>query len=87
MSSTQKTIQKRTNKVRTEIQHEWHDIWWKFIIDNPDNDWKWKEISRNPNLTMQIINDNPDKDWDYISMNSNLTMDFINDNPKKHWNW
>ena len=47
------------------------------------------DISCNPNITMDIIKDNPDKPWDwyYISYNPNITMDIIKDNPDKPWNW
>jgi hypothetical protein len=89
MSSIHKTIQKRTKKVRTEIQHEWHERWWQFILANPDKPWNWGWISKNPNITMKFILDNPDKPWNWsaISMNPNITMDFINDKPDKEWHW
>jgi len=47
------------------------------------------KISCNPNLTMEMINDNPDKPWNWsnVSSNPNLTMKMINDNPDKPWNW
>ena len=61
----------------------------KYINDNPDKNWNWEEISRNPNITMKFINDNPDKPWEwyFISENPNITMKDILDNPDKPWNW
>ena len=37
----------------------------------PNMSWNWKWISYNPNITMQIICDNPDKpwNWEWISCN------------------
>ena len=44
-------------------------------------DWNW--ISRNTNITWDIIKANPDIPWDWegISWNPNITMDIIRDNP------
>ena len=41
----------------------------------------------NPNITMDIIKNNPDLPWDWrgISRNPNLTIDMILDNPDKDW--
>ena len=89
MSSTQKSIQKRTTALRKTIQHEWHERWWQFILDNPDNPWEWTGISLNPNLTMDFINVNPDNPWKWraISENLSITIRDIIDNPDKPWYW
>ena len=44
---------------------------------------------RNPNITWEIIQNNPDKDWWWynISRNPNITWDIIVANPDKNWNW
>ena len=46
-------------------------------------------MSSNPNLTMDIIKENPDKPWDWhrISRNPTITMDIIKENSDKDWNW
>jgi hypothetical protein len=70
----------------------------KYILCNPlwyliskycIKPWGWDSISRNPNITMEMIKNNSDKpwDWDSISMNPNLTMEMIENNPDKHWDW
>ena len=44
----------------------------------------------NPNITWEIIQNNPDKDWNggwYISCNPNITWDIIQNNPDKDWDW
>ena len=52
----------------------------EFINDNPDKDWDWYQISKNPNITMKDILNNSDKHWNWreISMNQNITMKDIN---------
>src|SRR5437764_13144771 len=41
----------------------------------PDKEWRWIDISCNPNITWDIIQDNPDKEWSWygISHNPNIT--------------
>ena len=43
----------------------------------------------NPNITWEIIKQNPDKDWNYyyLSMNPNITWDIIKANTDKDWNY
>ena len=50
--------------------------------------WEWC-ISSNPNITCDIIKDNPLHNWDWqrISSNPNITMDIIRNNPDKPWEW
>ena len=46
-------------------------------------------ISENPNITWNIIQNNPDKpwNWNYISINPNITLEIIQQNPNKPWKW
>ena len=66
-----KKIQNRTKNVIDTIKKEWHNYWWQFINSNLDKDLNWYEISRNPNLTMKDILDNPDKPWDWKDISCN----------------
>ena len=61
----------------------------EIIENNPDKNWDWSYVSRNPNITMEMIENNPDKPWKwrYISHNSNLTMEIIDKYPDKGWDW
>ena len=56
------------------------------IEKHPDKPWRWKCISKNPNITMEFIEKYPDKrwNWKYISFNSNITMGIIDKYPDKH---
>ena len=49
----------------------------------------WNGISRNPNITMDIIEKYSNKpwNWEYISRNPNITMEFIEKYSDKQWNW
>jgi hypothetical protein len=55
----------------------------------PHKEWKWSELSWNPNITFQDVLENPDKPWDWygLSMNRNITMKDVLENPDKPWNW
>ena len=52
---------------------------WLFINKYYDKSWNWKEISKNPNITMTTIINNPTKPWNWynISNNPNITMEMI----------
>ena len=51
--------------------------------------WIWYGISQNPNITWDIIINNPDKPWRWcgINQNPNITWDIIINNPDKPWDW
>ena len=51
----------------------------KSILDKP---WDWRYISKNPNITMEIIEKYPDKPWNWNGgMNSNITTEIIEKYP------
>ena len=70
----------------SDLEEEWTRGYWKFICDHEDNI-NWFDISKNPNITWEIIQDNPDKDWGWygISQNPNITGDTVQNNPDKDW--
>jgi len=45
------------------LEREWSKKWFQFILDHPDKPWCWTGISYNPNITIDIIQENPDKPW------------------------
>ena len=56
----------------------------KLVDYNPDKPWNWDGLSRNPNITWEIIKNNPEKD----------RSNYINSTPKtqlvsrnKFWDW
>lgn len=38
---------------------------------NPDIPWVWSRVSRNPNITLDIVYANPGKPWDYSELSLN----------------
>jgi hypothetical protein len=49
----------------------------------------WRGISKNPNITMDIIEQNKQYPWEYkyVSENPNLTFEFIQNNINVSWDW
>ena len=41
------------------------------IKTNPDKPWYWYEVSKNPNVTFEIINEHLKRCWNWISISSN----------------
>ena len=46
-------------------------------------------LSYNPNITWDIVQQNPDKPWNwaYLSRNPNITWDIVQQNLDKRWDW
>ena len=44
------------------------------IEQRPNKPWKWKYISKNPNLTMEYIITHIYKDWDWDAISENRTI-------------
>jgi hypothetical protein len=55
----------------------------------PNKDWDWGAISSNPNITIDIIEENLDKRWNwrYMSANSSLPWAFVEKNLDLYWDW
>ena len=79
---------KRTSLFRQLVEKEWSEYFWEFVLKYYDK-LDWYGISRNPNITMRIIEKYPNKPWKWydISCNPNITMDIIEKYPDKPWNW
>ena len=46
-------------------------------------------LSENPNITWEIVQNNPDKPWTYsmLSQNPNITWEIIKNNSNKSWDY
>ena len=62
---------------------------WTIIVDNPQINWDWYEITKHKNIDWNIINNNPNYPWVIVavSLNPNITLDIIINNPDNQWNW
>ena len=83
-----KTIKGRLNNFDKYIQSKWGEHYWNFLMKYEDKI-DWNNISYNPNITMEMIENSPEKPWNWsaISQNPNITMEMIENNPDKPWNW
>jgi len=43
-----------------DLENEWLRKWFQFILDNPDKPWDWMWLSYNPNVTWEIVQNNPE---------------------------
>ena len=79
----------KMSQIEKEIMNEWSTKWFQFILDNPDIPWDWYELSKNPSITWDIVQQNPDKKWDWskLSSNTNITWDIVQQNQDKPWDW
>jgi hypothetical protein len=63
----------------------------EIIQNNLDKNWSWIWLSKNPNITMEIVEAHPDKPWNWswrgLSRNPNITMEFVEAYPDKPWSW
>ena len=66
-----RTRQYRTKVFRKQVEDEWVDKFWKFIEDKPEQYWGWFCLSRNPNITFDIVQSYPDKPWNWYNLSNN----------------
>lgn len=66
----------------------WHEYYYNWIIKYEDI-LDWNQLSKNKNISLQIIESNPSKPWNYwfLSQNPNITKEFIMKNQNKHLDW
>ena len=46
----------------------------KLLNTFPDKEWDWYALSRNPNITWNIVEANPNKPWDWDGLSQNLNI-------------
>ena len=72
-----------------EREKIWNDNWYKFIIHNINKNWNFEILSKNPNLTFNIIKLYPDMNWDFdeLSLHTNIDWNIVKLLSHKKWNW
>ena len=65
-----KTIKARLKNLDKYIQSKWQDHYWNFLMKYEDK-LNWYCLSHNPNITMEIIENNLDKPWDWNGISYN----------------
>jgi len=85
-----KTTKKRLINLEKYIQNKWDEYYWNYIMKYEDK-LDWNHISRNPNITIEIIEKYPNKPWNWgkygISRNPNITIEIIEKYLDKSWKW
>jgi hypothetical protein len=76
----------------TNLKKNYYDCLWEKYLSQaiktfPENFWDFDMLSRNPNITWDIVKANIDKPWCffYLSQNSNITWEIVQNNPDKNW--
>ena len=74
---------------QSTMENNWNQYFFNFITRNKDKPWNWNDLSRNSNVTWEIVEANLDKpwDWDYLSENPNVTWEIVKENLDKPWSW
>lgn len=74
-----------------EFLNEWSTEWFDKNYLSIANDWDWiyQDLSRNPNVTWEIVQANSKIRWNYsfLSLNPNITRKIVCANPDKPWNY
>lgn len=53
---------RRTDKYLDSVSNQYSKKWWSFVMQYKHKI-DWDKLSRNPNLTIDIINEHPDNPW------------------------
>ena len=69
------------------LEDSWTDGYWNFIQSNLDKDLDWIALSSNPNITPDIIKNNPDKPWNQYHISLNQSQDDKINSEKKDIGW
>ena len=69
--------------MKEEFKKEYYNKWFQYVLDHPNKSWDYSMLSRNPNITWDIVTTHPEKPWDYslLSKNPNITWDIVRNNP------
>ena len=54
----------RVVQVRDRVSKGWCQYWWSFMMEFDDK-LDWDELSMNPNVSPELIRENPDKAWNW----------------------
>ena len=68
----------------TNLKKNYCDCLWEKYLSQalktfPENFWDFGWLSKNPNITWEIVQANPDKPWSYsmLSRNPNITWEIV----------
>ena len=72
-----------------EFKEEYYNKWFQYVLYHPDKPWDYDWLSKNPNITLDIVQNYPNKPWSYLwlSQNPNITWEIVQNNPDKSWDY
>jgi len=67
----------------------WNQHYFNFIDKHSIKPWNWGWLSKNRNVTWEIVEANPVKPWNWrwLSGNPTITWEIVEANPDKPWSW
>ncbi len=80
--------------IRRNIDKSWqfeilsdHSNILDLVVEYPDKDWRWKSLSSNPGVTIEIIRKLSTEEWDWFELarNSSISLEDIRSNPDLPW--
>ena len=76
-------------QLRQQWKEEYCKEWFQFILDNQGQEWRYSYLSSNPNITWEIVENNPQIKWDYYELaeNPNITWEIVKNNRQIKWNY
>ena len=82
--------QKMSQQALSKYEKEWSLYWFEFIDQFPDTNkshLKYKELSSNSNLTIDVLLKYPDKPWDWerVSKNKSISLEDMIAHPELPW--
>ena len=78
-----------SKQLRQRWKEEYCKEWFQFILDNKGQNWDYRWLSFNPNITWEIVQNNPHVGWHHgwLSKNPNITWEIVKNNPEQDWNY
>jgi hypothetical protein len=62
---------------------------WERIIENPDGEWDFAELSKDDNIPFEVVMNYPDKPWDFRELSKNICLPWklVKANTDKPWKY
>lgn len=84
------TRKKRLSNFRKIVEKKWQQYFWESIFDYFKlQSISFSNLSRNPNISLEIIMKNPQYPWNYNELSSNSSINFtmVKKTPNLKWNY
>ena len=72
-----------SKQLRQKWKEEYCKEWFQFILNNPNKPWNYYPLSKNPNITWEIVINNLQIKWSYKDLSENPMTKQFNDYMEK----